>query len=171
MSADNVLHAPRRLEKSDNRSDFQSGEPSLDIWFHRYAWQNQRARNCVVYVTTWNGRVMGYYAVCTGSVEKELVPADFSRGRPREVPVVILARLAVDTRAQGLGIGRSLLRDALSRCLAASESVGAAALVVHALDERAKGFYLAHADFQEMPGEPLHLMLPIAQIARASQST
>ncbi|WP_234947647.1 GNAT family N-acetyltransferase [Corynebacterium sp. CNCTC7651] len=169
MTADNVLQPPRRLEKSDNRKDFSSGEPSLDIWFHRYAMQNQRARNCVVYVSTWNDRVMGYYAVCTGSVEKELAPEDFASGRPRAIPVVILARLAVDQRAQGKGIGRALLRDALTRCLAGSEAIGAAAVVVHALNEEAKQFYLSAADFIELPGEPLHLMLPIAQIARALQ--
>ena len=99
-------------------------------------------------------------------VEKEAAPGSFARGRPDPIPVIILARLAVDAGAQGKGVGRALLRDALARCFTAAAAVGAAAVVVHALDQSAKDFYLRHADFREMPGEPLHLLLPMKGIAQ-----
>ena len=166
MDADGILHPPRRLEKSDNRSEFRCGEASLDAWFHRYAMQNQRANNCAVYVSTWNERVAGYYAVCTGGVVAKTVPESFAKGRPDPIPVIILARLAVDQDAQGNGVGKALLRDALERCFTVAAEVGAAAVVVHALDGRAKQFCMQHAGFQEMPGQPLHLLLSVKGIER-----
>lgn len=138
----------------------------MDLWFHRYALQNQRAKNCAVYVSTWNEHVAGYYAICTGGLEKEAAPGSVARGRPDPIPVIILARLAVDAGAQGKGVGRALLRDALARCFTAAAAVRAAAVVVHALDQSAKDFYLRHADFRELPGEPLHLLLPMKGIAQ-----
>lgn len=164
-SADNILQPPRKLEKRDKRGEFDCGVPSLDEWFRRYALQNQLAHNCTVYVTTWNEHVAGYYALCAGGIEKDLAPADFGKRRPNVIPVMVLARLAVDRRAQGKGVGSKLLLDALSRCLAAARDIGAAAVVVHAIDEDAKSFYMQHADFQEFPGEPLHLLLPIKHLA------
>lgn len=166
MEADGILHPPRRLEKSDNRAEFRCGEASLDTWFHRYAMQNQRANNCAVYVSTWNERVVGYYAVCTGGIVAKVAPERFAKGRPDPILVIILARLAVDQNAQGKGVGKALLRDALERCFTVAVEVGAAAVVVHALDERAKQFYMQHAGFQEMPGQPLHLLLSVKGIER-----
>ncbi|OHR24106.1 GNAT family N-acetyltransferase [Corynebacterium sp. HMSC034A01] len=166
MAADRVLQPPRQLVKSDDRASFRCGTASLDLWFHRYALQNQRVKNCAVYVSTWNERVAGYYAICTGGLEKEAAPGNFAKGRPDPIPVIILARLAVDVNAQGKGVGRALLRDALARCFTAAAAVGAAAVVVHALDQQAKDFYLRHADFHEIPGEPLHLLLPMKGIAQ-----
>lgn len=112
LAADGVLRPPRQLVKGDDRA-FQCGIASLDLWFHRYALQNQRAKNCAVYVSTWNERVAGYYAICTGGLEKEAAPGTFAKGRPDPIPVITLARLAVDVKAQGKGVGRALLRDAL----------------------------------------------------------
>lgn len=159
-----VLQPPRRLEKSDSRAEFSCGVPSLDEWFRKYALQNQRAYNCAVYVTTWGGRVAGYYAICAGGIEKDVVPMPFGKSRPNVIPVIVLARLAVDRGAQGKGVGSKLLEDALLRCLSAAQEIGAAAIVVHAIDARAKSFYMQYADFQEIPGEPLHLLLPIKQL-------
>lgn len=167
MAAEGVLQTPRQLVKSDDRASFRCGVASLDMWFHRYALQNQRAKNCAVYVSTWNERVAGYYAICTGGLEKGSAPGSFAKGRPDPIPVIILARLAVDVDAQGKGVGRALLRDALARCFTAAVAVGAAAVVVHALDQSAKDFYLRHADFHEMPGEPLHLLLPMKGIEQS----
>lgn len=138
----------------------------MDTWFHRYALQNQRAKNCAVYVSTWNDQVAGYYAICTGGLEKAAAPGSFAKGRPDPIPVIILARLAVDERAQDKGVGKALLRDALARCFTAASAIGAAAVVVHALNQQAKDFYLRHADFSELPGEPLHLLLPMQGVAR-----
>ncbi len=114
----------------------------------------------------WNERVAGYYAVCTGGIVAKTAPESFATGRPDPIPVIILARLAVDQGAQGKGVGKALLRDALERCFTVAVEVGAAAVVVHALDERAKQFYMQHAGFQEMPGQPLHLLLLVKGIER-----
>ena len=85
---------------------------------------------------------------------------------PSPVPVIILGRLAVDNREQGNGIGAALLRDALLRVLNASQEIGAAAVLVHALNDRAKAFYQDHG-FVESPVEPLVLMLRVKDIAAA----
>ena len=164
MATDGVLQPPRKLVKADDRSSFHCGEVSLDVWFRRYAMQNQQAHNCVVYVSKWNDRVAGYYAVCTGGMVAGAAPEAFAKGRPDPIPVLILARLAVDVNAQGKGVGKALLRDALARCFTVAGEIGAAAVVVHALDEDAKRFYMQYAEFQEMPEQPLHLLLPIRGI-------
>lgn len=164
--ADGILQPPRRLENSDNRAEFRCREASLDTWFHRYAMQNQGANNCAVYVSTWNERGAEYYAVCTGGIVAKTAPNSFAKGRPDPIPVIILARLAVDQGAQGKGVGKALLRDALERCFTVAVEVGAAAVVVHALDERAKQFYMQHAGFHEMPGQPLHLLLSVKGIGQ-----
>lgn len=162
----NFLKAPRRLEKTDDTSDFSCGVDSLDNWFQKFAWQNQQANNAVVYVSTLNDEVVGYFAIASGSVAHGETDRYFERGRPDPVPVIILARLAVAEKAQGRCVGRSLFKDALGRALSTSELVGAAAMVIHAADDKAKDFYLRYADFQEFPGEPLHLLLPTKTLKR-----
>lgn len=160
MTGDNVLQPPRKLEPGDSRADFTCGVESLDVWFQKYALQNQRSHNCAVYVTTWNERVVGYYAICTGGLERGQAPERLAKGRPAVIPVMIIARLAVDIGAQGKSVGRKLLQDAIERCATAAPAIGAAAIVVHALDAEAKRFYQRFADFVELPGEPLHLIMP-----------
>lgn len=127
------LLAPRKLERTDDRSSFTSGASELDTWLARYAWQNQQANNSVTYVATFaDGAVVGYYALCTAAVSKADAPHDFAKGRPRDIPCILLARLAVDARYQGLQIGRHLFADAVRRAVAASDAGGAAALLIHA---------------------------------------
>ena len=104
--------------------------------------------------------MVGYYALAAASV----FPADATerllKGQPRErpVPVVLLARLAVDKEHQGRGLGQSLLRDALLRVGIAAESIGVRALIVHALNEPARAWYMGFG-FQESPTDPMHLIL------------
>ena len=113
------LQKPRRLLKSDNLSDFESGAHDLDSWLHKFAWENQRAHNSVTYVATVGDRVVGYYALAAGSVQKAAVSKNFAQRRPHEIPCIVLARLAVDKRTRGQGIGTLLLRDALERTASA----------------------------------------------------
>ncbi len=167
MIGDNVFQPPRQLRSSDSRADFTCGVESLDVWFQKYALQNQRPRNCAVYVTTWNDRVVGYYAICTGGLERGQAPERITKGRPAVIPVMIIARLAVDVGAQGKSVGRKLLQDAIERCATAAPAIGAAAIVVHALDAEAKRFYQRCVDFVELPGEPLHLIMPTKGLGRA----
>lgn len=157
-----ILQPPRKLEKSDDRSGFSSGAAELDDWFQRFAWQNQRATNAVTYVLGHQDRILGYYAIASGGIDHDDVPETFAKRRPNPIPIIILARLAVDESVQSRGLGRVLFRDAIERAVVVSEHMGTAALVIHARDEQARQFYLRHAELLESPIDPLHLVLPIA---------
>lgn len=156
------LQAPRRLERGDDRSAFSSGARELDEWLQRYAWQNQQANNAVTYVTTLDGRVVGYYAICAAGVGKDHLPP--GKRRPTDVPCLLLARLAVDQRIQGRRVGRHLFRNAIGRASQAADSIGAACLLIHARDEQAKAFYLRQVDLLQSPVDALHLVLPMKAI-------
>lgn len=156
------LRAPRKLAKEHDRSEFDSGAPELDEWLKRYARQNQLANNATTYVTvTPDGQVMGYYAIAMSAYERLNAPAAVARGAPDPIPCILLARLAVDRRVQGMGVGANLLRDALVRALDLSESIGVRAVLVHCRDEHAKAFYLANAGFERCPAEGLQVMVSI----------
>ena len=160
------LEPPRRLIRQDVTAGFQSGAKELDDWFQRYAWQNQKANNAVTYVTTQDDVILGYYAITTAAYSRNDAPQGLNhRSRPEEIPCILLARLAVDERAQGHGIGAALLKDAIERCYMLSREVGAAALVVHCRDEQARSFYLANGDFLPSPANNLHLLLSMKQVA------
>jgi GNAT superfamily N-acetyltransferase len=158
---------PRKLAKRDVREGFDSGAPELDEWLVQYSWQNQRANNAVTYVSVLDERVVGYYAIAVAGVTSEAVPARVAKGAPRQVPCLLLARLAVDQRMQGLGLGRGLLADALRRTVGLADVVDLRALPVHARDDAARQFYLAHAEFLDSPTDPLHLLLPVHDIMRS----
>lgn len=164
--SDGALEPPRRLRRDDDRDDFESGASELDDWYRRFAWENQQANNAVTYVTTWQGATMGYYAIAMAGYATTDLPEGLRKNRPSQTPCLLLARLAVDLRAQKKGIGAALLRDALERSFALSESVGAAALLIHCRDDRARDFYLANGDFIASPLEPMHLVLPMKEIRR-----
>lgn len=158
-----VLQEPRPLERLDDRSRFQSGNAEIDDWFHRFAWQNHSAGNAHVFVTRQEPETLGFYALAMGSVERYKLPDALKpRRRPYPCPIVLLARLAVDQRAQGHGIGAALLTDALLRAYKLSNDVGFAALQVHCADDRAREFYLHQSSqFVPCPGADNHLMLPL----------
>lgn len=164
-----ILRAPRTMERADSKSAFRSGAAELDEWFARYAWQNQRANNAVTYVATLDDRTVGYYAVAAAGISRDAVDFSFGKGRPHDIPCILLARLAVDSRAQGRGLGAALYRDAIQRSISASDALGAAALLIHCRDESAREFYLAHADLLESPVDPLHLVLPLGPLKKALQ--
>ena len=166
------LQAPRRLIRQDVTAGFQSGAKELDDWFQRYAWQNQKANNAVTYVTTQDDVILGYYAITTAAYSRNDAPEGLNhRSRPEEIPCILLARLAVDERAQGHGIGAALLKDAIERCYMLSREVGAAALVVHCRDEQARSFYLANGDFLPSPANNLHLLLSMKRLSRMLRSS
>ena len=162
-----VLDAPRRLARHDKRSDFTCGNDELDTWFHRYAWQNQRANNAVTYVCQQSGRIAGYYALAAATIRREWSPDGCAAHRPRSIPCMLLARLAVDRRVQGQGVGATLLLDALRRTLAASDQFGIAALLIHCKDEHARDFYTRHVDALVSPIAPMQLIVPTQTIALA----
>ena len=158
-----VLQEPRPLERQDDRSRFQSGNPEIDDWFHRFAWQNHATGSARVFVATQGPETLGFYALATGAVERIKLPESLKpRRRPDPCPVLLLARLAVDQRAQGRGIGAALLTDALLRTYRLSNDVGFAALLVHCANDRAREFYLNQSsNFVPCPGAENHLVLPL----------
>ncbi|MDR0848617.1 MAG: N-acetyltransferase [Propionibacteriaceae bacterium] len=161
------LVSPRKLARHDVVEGFDCGVPELDQWLTRFAWENQAAHNATTYVTVDSGRVVGYYAICMAAVSKNAAPQGINPNRrPSQIPCVLLARLAVDSTWHGRGLGIGMLRDCLVRAIGLSESIAAAAVLVHCRDENAKLFYLAHGDFLTSPVDPLQLMVPIKVLSR-----
>lgn len=153
------LSAPQPLAATHLLHEFACGEASLDEWLKRRALANQisgASRSFVV--TGQDGRVYGYYAMAAGAVSHPIATSGVRRNMPDPVPVMVLARLAVDHRAQGIKLGSSLLQDAVNRAVSVSQNAGVRALLVHALHDRAKQFY-EHYGFQESPQHPMTLML------------
>ena len=150
---------PERLSSDHDTSSFDCGRPELSEWLRRFALQSQGARSAATYVVHRDGVVVGYYSLAAASVERAAAPERVGKGLGRHpIPVILLARLGVDVREQGAGLGRALLKDALLRALAASEEIGARAVLVHALDHEARAFY-ERFDFEASPTDPLHLFL------------
>ena len=154
-----------RLTRAHDRTSFESGATELDEWLRKYSWQNQRANHATTYVASQEGRVIGYYAITVAGIERSAAPESISKGAPASVPCFLLARLAIDQEWQGNGLGWGLLRNAMRRSLTLLQSVAAAALLVHARDDAAREFYSYHAEFEQSPIEPLHLLLPMKKIA------
>lgn len=153
------------LATRHRRENFDCGQDSLNRYLRQYASQHQKKDIGRVYVAVPPGEsnVIGYYTLANGSVEFRSVPQ--SRGLPREypIPVILLARLAVDRTAHGQGVGAVLLFDALKRATEASQVSAAYAVIVDALDENARKFYL-HYDFEESLDDPMRLFLPVRDI-------
>lgn len=159
---------PRKLDPQDDVDEFNCGQPDLDDWLKRFALINQRAGMTTVFVTLSEGKVVGYYALATGGVERANAPARVTQGVPAHpIPVILLARLAVDSSAQKSGLGRALVRDALIRVAAAADEIGIRALLIHAKDESAREFYMKCAEFEPSPTDPLHLFLLMKDLKKS----
>ena len=153
------LHAPQPLTADHQLNTFNCGETSLDEWLKRRALLNQASGASRTFVVVDdNHTVMGYYALAAGAVHHQDATRSIRQNMPDPLPVMVLARLAVDLRAQGMQLGSGLLRDAAERSLAVAQNAGVRALLVHALHDRAKQFYL-YFGFQASPVHPLTLML------------
>lgn len=113
-------------------------------------------------------KVIGYYSMLAHVLRRDQVPKSVGRGGPREIPAILLARLALDRSAQGRGIGGALLGDAMERALLAADQVGARFLVVDALSERATAFYVG-CGFKRIP-DSMRLVLKFSDIAAAVQT-
>jgi len=143
------------------------GHESLNDWLKRFALTNQRNESARTYVVHRSGMVVGYYSISAGSVSVEEAPTRISKGLARHpIPVILLARLAVDKNEKGAGLGRALLKDALVRIAQAADIVGARAVLVHAIDEQASKFYL-HFGFEPSPIHELQLMLLMKDLRKA----
>lgn len=156
------LSAPKPLAATHILEDFACGEASLDEWLRRRALANQMSGASRTFVVTDpGGRVFGYYAMAAGALSPEAATSGVRRNMPDPVPVMVLGRLAVDHRAQGIKLGAALLQDAVHRALAVSQNARVRALLAHALQDRAKNFY-QHYGFQGSPQDPMTLMLRLS---------
>ncbi|TPN45900.1 MULTISPECIES: GNAT family N-acetyltransferase [unclassified Mesorhizobium] len=157
------LSAPVPLADHHDLNDFSSGIPSLDDWLKKRARANQAGGASRTYVTCMGNRVVGYYAIASGGVRMVEAPGRFRRNMPDPIPVVVLGRLAVDQSHHGRGIGRALVRDAGLRILQAAEILGIRGILVHAISDDARAFYMA-VGFEPSPVEPLTLMATLADL-------
>lgn len=159
-----ALSAPQPLAALHILGEFACGEASLDEWLKRRALTNQLSGASRTFVVAdQDGRVYGYYAMAAGAVSHQTATSAVRRNMPDPVPVMVLARLAIDHRAQGIQLGGALLKDAVHRAVAVSQNAGVRALLVHALHDRAKAFY-EHYGFQASPLHPMTLMLRLQTI-------
>jgi len=163
-----AVQRPRPIEPTDSPVGFESGESSLDRYLTDRALTNHISdlSRCYVCMDSDSNRVVGYYTLSAVAVEHASLPGRGRRNAPNPVPAVLMGRLAVDRKAQGSGLGRSLVRDAILSTLAAADRIGVRLLLVHALHEQAADFY-ATLGFKPSPTDPLHLYLLLSD-ARAS---
>jgi GNAT superfamily N-acetyltransferase len=154
-----------KLTKALATDAFNCGSAPLNAYLQRFALTNQSAGGAQTYVAVIDERVIGYYSLSTASVEYEAATERMQRGLARHpIPVLLIARLAIDREWQGKGLGAALLADALRRVAAAADIVGIRAVLVHAKDDTARSFY-EHFDFAPSPVDPLHLFLLVKDIA------
>ncbi|TIQ31815.1 MAG: GNAT family N-acetyltransferase [Mesorhizobium sp.] len=156
------VRPPERLTVGHDVSEFRNGKhPSLDDWLRdrALAGEGLSARTYVVFEAVTKDRVVGYYAISTAMEERVALPsARLRRGMPEQIPLLLIGRLAVDQAFQGMGLGGDLLSDALRRCRAVSDIAGVRAVVAHAIDDEAMGFYQRHGFIASPLGERVMLM-------------
>jgi predicted N-acetyltransferase YhbS len=165
--------APERLTPQHGLSEFRSGKhDSLDAWLRDRALASEglSARTYVVCASDSPRRVVGYYAISTAMASRSGLPtAKLRKGMPEEVPLLLIGRLAVDVTHQKRGLGTDLLVDALRRCLIAADTAGARAVITHAIDDDAVGFYQRHG-FIRCPLGERTLLMPMETVRLLLQS-
>jgi predicted N-acetyltransferase YhbS len=161
------LKSPEPLTSSHTIVDFSCGIASLNEWLKRRALTNQNSGATRTFVTCVDDRVVGYYALAAGSINVQSALGKFRRNMPDPIPVVILARLAIDISHQGRGLGRALFRDAALRVIRAAEAIGIRGIIVHAISAEAKDFYVA-LGFDVSPLEPMTLMITLNDLRACS---
>jgi len=155
------LLPPQPLTAEHRLEGFSCGEATLDEWIRRRALINQTSGASRTFVVTNEAQqVLAYYALAAGAVTHQESPGSIRRNMPDPVPVMVLARLAVDQRVQGRQVGGAMLQDALQRAVSVAHNIGVRALLVHALNDSARQFY-SHYGFVPSPANPMTLMLPL----------
>lgn len=158
-------YAPvRKLAATDQTDAFDCGQAALNQFLQRHALVNQRANSAQTYVCCQGAGVVGFYSLAVGSADPGAAPARVMKGLARHpVPVMILARLAVDKAHQRKGLGQALLRDALLRTAQAADIAGIRCLLVHAKDDEARRWYESW-EFEPSPTDPHHLFLMLKDL-------
>src|SRR5271165_3049553 len=160
------LSAPVALTAAHDLSEFDCGEPALNDWLQQRALKNE-SRFSRTYVVCESNRVVAYFCLSAGAVERAAAPGKVRRNAPDTIPVSVIGRLAVSRDHAGKGLGADILADALHRIAAASQSIGIAAVMVHAKDDAAKRFTMSCAEFIEYPADTRTLFLPIETVVAA----
>lgn len=146
---------PRPLAEKDDRSGFDCGRDSLNLWFHRHAWSNHvnGLSRVNVITDTASQRIVGYVTLSAGHIERAFFPKAQQRNTPNSVPVTLLGQLAVDKDYQKQGHAASLLLFALKTALRGADTIASSGVVTHPLNEDVRGFYRAWG-FEELPFDP-----------------
>ena len=160
------LSAPVPLTVEHDLSGFDCGEPALNDWLKHRALKNE-SRFSRTYVVCVGQRVVAYFCISAGAVERASAPGKVRRNAPDTIPVSVIGRLAVSRDHAGKGLGADMLSDALRRVAVASQSIGIGAVLVHAKDDTAKHFYMKCAEFIEYPTDSRTLFLPIETVVGA----
>lgn len=158
-----VLRPPSPISADHVLDGFECGEPSLDRWLKKRALKNHASGGSRCFVICHGADVVGYYSLSAGAIRHESVTKTVRRNMPDPLPVLVLGRLAIDLRYQNQGLGSALLRDAMIRALKVSGDAGIFALMVHALSEQARRFYLSRG-FVESPFQPMTLMMTLVTV-------
>lgn len=155
------------LNKAHDRQNFDCGVEALNEHLKKYALQNQKKDLGRTYVvTTGSNRIVGYYTLVYGATTHEEATAEVAAGIGKyQIPIILLARLAVDVGEKGQGLGKALVRDALLRAVQAADIAGLRAVLVHAKGEAAKKFY-EKLNFQSSPSNKFHLFVRISDVRK-----
>jgi GNAT superfamily N-acetyltransferase len=157
------LIEPAPIADQHQIAGFNSGVPVIDGWLKRRTRANQVSGASRTFVICADDIVVGYYAIAAGGVNAAVAAGRFRRNMPEPIPVAVLGRLAVDRAYQIQGLGRALFRDCGLRVIQAAETIGIRGILVHAISEEAKRFYLA-IGFSQSPLEPMTLMITLADL-------
>jgi GNAT superfamily N-acetyltransferase len=165
-----TIDAPVPLNDSHELDSFCCGVPPLDDWLKRRARANTVSGATQTYVACENTRAVGYFALAAGAVDVVAAPGRFRRNMPDPIPIVVLGRLGINRTQQGKGLGRALFRDAGLRVLQAASIIGVRGMLVEAISEEAKAFYLA-LGLVVSPLDPMTLMVTIADLRASLMSS
>lgn len=156
-----MITAPELLTAEHRTEQFSCGEAVLDLWLKKNALKNQQNHASRTFViANEHKHVLGFYALSAGSVTHQSASGQFRRNMPDPIPVIVLGRLAIDQTVQGQHLGAALLKDAVLRAKQVAQQIGVKALLVHALNEQAKTFYLQYG-FVQSPIDELVLLLKL----------
>jgi GNAT superfamily N-acetyltransferase len=160
------LSDPVPLTAEHDLAAFDCGEPALNEWLRLRALKNE-SRFSRTYVMCESRRVVAYFCISAGAVDRAAAPGKVRRNAPDTIPVSVIGRLAVSQDHAGKGLGADMLSDALRRIAVASQSIGIGAVLVHAKNDAAKRFYMKWAEFIEYPADSRILFLPIETVVAA----
>lgn len=157
------LSSPALISAGHDSDDFCSTEQSLDEWLKKRALKNQILGASRCFVICNSKKIIGYYSLSAGAISHDAVPRSMRRNMPNPLPVLLLGRLAIDKNYHNKGLGSALLRDAMIRAVSVANEAGVFAILVHALSEQAKRFYLSRG-FVESPLQPMTLMMTLETV-------